>query len=80
MTCGKFECLILVAMLCCVSRLVHGFVGECRPCHTTVNVEMFALYIFSRNSRFLNIRENIYAAKNTFIIAYRDRENLKRVF
>ena len=26
----------------------------------TVNVDIFTLYIFSRNSRFLNIRENMY--------------------
>ena len=38
---------------------------------TTVNVEIFALYIFLLNSRFLNIRENIYAVKITIIIALR---------
>ena len=37
----------------------------------TVNVYIFALYIFSRNSRFLNLRENIYTSKITFIITYR---------
>ena len=35
----------------------------------TVNVEMFALYIFSRNLCFLNIRENMYTLKCTSIIA-----------
>ena len=35
----------------------------------TVNVEILALYIFSLNSRFLNIRENIYTVKITIIIA-----------
>ena len=34
----------------------------------TVNVDIFALYIFSRNSRFLNIRENMYTSKITFMI------------
>ena len=38
-------------------------------CMYTVNVDIFALYIFSRNSRFLNIRENMYTSKITFIIA-----------
>ena len=37
----------------------------------TVNVDIFALYIFSRNSRFLDMRENMYPSKITFIIAYR---------
>ena len=37
----------------------------------TVKVDIFALYIFSRNSRFLNIRENMYTSKITFILAYR---------
>ena len=37
--------------------------------HTyTVNVDIFALYIFSLNSRFSNIRENIYTMKISFII------------
>ena len=35
----------------------------------TVNVEIFALYIFSLNSSFLNFRENIYTVKITIIIA-----------
>ena len=30
-----------------------------------VNVDIFALYIFSRNSRFLNIRENMCSMKIT---------------
>ena len=37
----------------------------------TVNVDIFALYIFSRNSRFLDMRENMYPSKITLIIAYR---------
>ena len=37
----------------------------------TVNVEIFALYIFPLNSRFLNIRENIYTVKITIRIAQR---------
>ena len=35
----------------------------------TVNVEIFALYIFLRNSRFSNIRENICTVKITCMIA-----------
>ena len=35
----------------------------------TVNVDIFVLYIFLRNLCFLNIRENKYTAKTTFIIA-----------
>ena len=37
----------------------------------TVNVDIFALYIFSLISRFLNICENMYTSKITFVIAYR---------
>ena len=37
----------------------------------TVKVEFFALYIFSLNSRVLNIRENIYTMKITIIKASR---------
>ena len=37
----------------------------------TVNVDIFALYIFSLNSRFLNYRENMYTSKITFVKAYR---------
>ena len=37
----------------------------------TVNVEIFALYIFSRNSRFLEMREHIFNVKNIFIIGQR---------
>ena len=33
----------------------------------TVNVDIFALYIFSRNSHFLNIRELLYPSKITFM-------------
>ena len=36
-----------------------------------VNVEMFALYIFSRYSRFSNIRENIYNLKFSYIMPHR---------
>ena len=35
----------------------------------TVNIDIFALYIFLHNSRFLNIHENMYTSKITFIIA-----------
>ena len=35
-----------------------------------MNVYIFVLYIFLRNSRFLNIRENMYTMKITFIITY----------
>ena len=35
----------------------------------TVNVDIFTLYIFSRNSRFLNILENMYPSKTTLVIA-----------
>ena len=34
----------------------------------TVNVDIFALYLFSLNSRFLNVREKIYTVKITIII------------
>ena len=34
----------------------------------TVNVDIFALYIFSRNSRFLNIHENMHISKITFML------------
>ena len=34
----------------------------------TVNVDIFALYIFSHNSRFLDMRENMYPSKIMFII------------
>ena len=37
----------------------------------TVNVEFFALYIFSRFSHFSNIRENIYNLKIYFCIPHR---------
>ena len=37
----------------------------------TVNVEIFELYIFSLNSRFLDIRENRYTVKITIIMAER---------
>ena len=43
-------------------------------CMYTVNLEMFTLYIFPPNSRFINIRENIYTVKITFIKAYRAGE------
>ena len=34
----------------------------------TVDIDIFALYIFSRCSRFLNVRENMYNMKITFIV------------
>ena len=40
-----------------------------------MNVEMFALYIFSRYSRFRNIRQNMFIAKITFIVPYRPIDN-----
>ena len=43
--------------------------SDCYP-RNTVNVDIFALYIFSRISRFLNIRENMYTSEITFVIAY----------
>ena len=43
--------------------------GDASGDDNTVNVEIFALYIFSLNSHFLNIRENIYTVKITIIIA-----------
>ena len=43
---------------------------------TTVNVEIFASYIFSRNLRFSNIRQYMYIVKITFIGPYRDN-NIK---
>ena len=39
--------------------------------YDTVNVGIFASYIFSRNSRFLNIHENMYTVKIPFMLAYR---------
>ena len=47
------------------------------PSHTA-NVEIFALYIFSRNSRFSNISEYMYIVKITFIMPYRGN-NIKCV-
>ena len=44
----------------------HSLVFE--DLSSTVNVDIFTLYIFSLNSRFLNIRENIYT---TIILSYR---------
>ena len=35
----------------------------------TVNEEIFALYSFTRNSRFLNIRKNIHTVEIAFIVA-----------
>ena len=35
---------------------------------SAVNVDIFALYMFSGNSRFLNICENMYTVKITFMI------------
>ena len=42
----------------------------------TVNVDNFALYIFSRNSSFLNIRENMYTLK----ISLKSQLYVKREF
>ena len=36
----------------------------------TVNVDIFALYIFLRHSRFLNVHENMYNVKITFIMSF----------
>ena len=40
----------------------------------TVNVEMFALYMVSQNSRLVDIRENINNVKITFVIAQRAKD------
>ena len=37
----------------------------------TVNVDIFALYIFSRHSRLSNVRENMYIVKITFLMLHR---------
>ena len=42
----------------------------------TVNVDMFALFIFSRYSRLSNIRENMHIVKTTFIRPHRGK-NIK---
>ena len=42
----------------------------------TVNVDIFALYIFSRYSRLSNIRENMYIVKITYIMPHRGK-NIK---
>ena len=39
--------------------------------HTTVNVDIFVWYIFSRYSRFKNVRENMCNVKITFIMPFR---------
>ena len=36
-----------------------------------MNIDIFALYIFSRYSRLLNVGENIYIVKITFIMLHR---------
>ena len=36
----------------------------------TMNVDIFALYIFLRNSRFSKVRENVYSLKITFTIIF----------
>ena len=61
------ECRVLGGPRSCISVLLSAQ----RPNRkvNTVNVEIFALYIFSLNSRFLNIREYIYTVKITIIIA-----------
>ena len=38
----------------------------------TVNVDIFALYIFSRHSRLSNVRKNMYIVKITFIMLHRE--------
>ena len=42
----------------------------------TVNLDIFALYIFSQNSRLSNIRENMYIVKITCTMAHRGK-NIK---
>ena len=42
-----------------------------------MNVDIFALYIFSRYSRLSNICENIYIVKITFIMPHRG-SNIKK--
>ena len=42
--------------------------GNVECSQVTVSIDIFVSYIFSRNSRFWNIRENIYNAKLSFII------------
>ena len=39
----------------------------------TVNVDIFALYIFSRYSRLSNVRENVYKVKITCIMLHRGK-------
>ena len=51
-----------------MSQITHQ--KTCKHFKITVNIEMFALYIFTRNFRILNIHENIYTMKIT-LIAYR---------
>ena len=40
-----------------------------------MNIEMFALYIFSYCLRFRNIHENVFIIKITFIMPYMDNNN-----
>ena len=49
----------------CVSKNCHSY-GNLHI-YYTVNVDIFALSIFSRNSRFLGMCENMYPSKITFI-------------
>ena len=39
-----------------------------------MNVDIFAWYIFSRNSLFLNISENMYMARITYIMPCRGND------
>ena len=55
--------------------MLHNW-DNCKECKyvyasNAANVKEIRLYIFLRNSCDLNIRENVYTAKITFIIAYR---------
>ena len=45
----------------CIENFVYALWG-------TVNVEIFTLYIFLRYLRFLDVRENMYHVKITFIM------------
>ena len=53
-------------------KIERGFKKKVSTCLTlecnTVNVDIFALYIFSRYSRFSKIDENIYNLKTTCIM------------
>ena len=55
--------------LCHFVRKTRGITDDDSEKRNTVNVDIFALFIFLRNLRFLNIRENMYISKITFIFA-----------